>query len=109
MTALPCELCGGAGGRVIHDDGRLRVVAVDDPGAPVATEEIFGPVLAVLRARDFDHAIELANGTDYALIDNGFNYSLTGWFNGDFDYSGTINGTDYALIDNAFNAQGSPL
>ena len=43
------------------------IVEVDDPTAPVATEEIFGPVLAVLRARDFDHAIELANGTDYAL------------------------------------------
>ncbi len=43
------------------------IVAVDDPQRPVATEEIFGPVLAVLRARDFDHAIELANGTDYAL------------------------------------------
>jgi RHH-type proline utilization regulon transcriptional repressor/proline dehydrogenase/delta 1-pyrroline-5-carboxylate dehydrogenase len=43
------------------------IVAVDDPHAPIATEEIFGPVLAVLRARDFDHAIELANSTDYAL------------------------------------------
>ncbi len=43
------------------------IVEVDDPTAPVASEEIFGPVLAVLRARDFDHAIELANGTDYAL------------------------------------------
>ncbi|MFZ6002881.1 MAG: proline dehydrogenase family protein [Actinomycetota bacterium] len=43
------------------------IVAVDDPTAPMATEEIFGPVLTVLRARDFDHAIELANTTDYAL------------------------------------------
>ncbi|MET0729398.1 MAG: proline dehydrogenase family protein [Acidimicrobiales bacterium] len=43
------------------------IVAVDDHRAPIATEEIFGPVLAVLRARDFDHAIELANSTDYAL------------------------------------------
>ncbi|MEX2292234.1 MAG: proline dehydrogenase family protein [Acidimicrobiales bacterium] len=43
------------------------IVAVDDPVSPIATEEIFGPVLAVLRARDFDHAVELANGTDYAL------------------------------------------
>jgi RHH-type proline utilization regulon transcriptional repressor/proline dehydrogenase/delta 1-pyrroline-5-carboxylate dehydrogenase len=43
------------------------IVAVDDPRAPLATEEIFGPVLTVLRARDFDHALELANGTDYAL------------------------------------------
>jgi RHH-type proline utilization regulon transcriptional repressor/proline dehydrogenase/delta 1-pyrroline-5-carboxylate dehydrogenase len=43
------------------------IVEVDDPSAPIAREEIFGPVLAVLRARDFDHAIELANATDYAL------------------------------------------
>jgi RHH-type proline utilization regulon transcriptional repressor/proline dehydrogenase/delta 1-pyrroline-5-carboxylate dehydrogenase len=29
--------------------------------------ECFGPVLGVMRARDLDHAIELANGTDYGL------------------------------------------
>ncbi|MDG2291291.1 MAG: aldehyde dehydrogenase family protein, partial [Phycisphaerales bacterium] len=33
----------------------------------LATEEIFGPVLAVIRARDFDHALELANATEYKL------------------------------------------
>jgi RHH-type proline utilization regulon transcriptional repressor/proline dehydrogenase/delta 1-pyrroline-5-carboxylate dehydrogenase len=38
-----------------------------DPGGPLGQEEIFGPVLAVLRARDFEHAIALANGTPYAL------------------------------------------
>lgn len=30
-------------------------------------EEIFGPVLAVTRARNFDHAIELANDSEYGL------------------------------------------
>jgi 1-pyrroline-5-carboxylate dehydrogenase len=30
-------------------------------------EEIFGPVLAVTRARNYDHAIELANDTEYGL------------------------------------------
>jgi L-proline dehydrogenase (EC 1.5.99.8)/delta-1-pyrroline-5-carboxylate dehydrogenase (EC 1.5.1.12) len=30
-------------------------------------EEIFGPVLAVMRARTFDEALEIANGTRYAL------------------------------------------
>jgi RHH-type proline utilization regulon transcriptional repressor/proline dehydrogenase/delta 1-pyrroline-5-carboxylate dehydrogenase len=51
------------------------IVEVDDPAAPIATEEIFGPVLAVLRARDFDHAIELANGTEYALTAGCFSRS----------------------------------
>jgi RHH-type proline utilization regulon transcriptional repressor/proline dehydrogenase/delta 1-pyrroline-5-carboxylate dehydrogenase len=35
--------------------------------ARIAQEEIFGPVLAVLRAKDLDDAFEIANGTDYAL------------------------------------------
>jgi RHH-type transcriptional regulator, proline utilization regulon repressor / proline dehydrogenase / delta 1-pyrroline-5-carboxylate dehydrogenase len=51
------------------------IVAVEDPSAPVATDEIFGPVLSVLRARDFDHAIELANATDYALTAGCFSRS----------------------------------
>jgi aldehyde dehydrogenase (NAD+) len=33
----------------------------------VAQEEIFGPVLCILAYRDEDHALELANGTDYGL------------------------------------------
>jgi 1-pyrroline-5-carboxylate dehydrogenase len=37
------------------------------PRARIAQEEIFGPVLAVLRARDFGHALEIANDTVYGL------------------------------------------
>ncbi len=37
------------------------------PDARVAQEEIFGPVLAVIRARDLDEAFEFANRSDYAL------------------------------------------
>jgi len=33
----------------------------------IAQEEIFGPVLAVIKARDFDHALEIANNTEYGL------------------------------------------
>lgn len=33
----------------------------------LAQKEIFGPVLAIIKARDMDHAIEIANGTEYAL------------------------------------------
>lgn len=38
-----------------------------DPQARIAQEEIFGPVVTVLRARDWDHALEIANGTEYGL------------------------------------------
>ncbi|MEO6810114.1 MAG: L-glutamate gamma-semialdehyde dehydrogenase [Isosphaeraceae bacterium] len=43
------------------------IVADLKPDARIAQEEIFGPVLAVLRARDLDEAIAIANGTEYAL------------------------------------------
>ncbi|MBC8122699.1 MAG: L-glutamate gamma-semialdehyde dehydrogenase [Gemmatimonadaceae bacterium] len=38
-----------------------------DPQSSLAQEEIFGPVLAVLRAKSFEQAVELANGTAFAL------------------------------------------
>lgn len=33
----------------------------------ISQEEIFGPVLAVLRARDYDEALSIANNTEYGL------------------------------------------
>jgi aldehyde dehydrogenase (NAD+) len=38
-----------------------------EPGMRIAQEEVFGPVLGVLRARDFDHAIEIANNVEFGL------------------------------------------
>ena len=38
-----------------------------DPDARIAQEEIFGPVLAMIRAKDFDDALDIANGTEYGL------------------------------------------
>jgi len=43
------------------------IVADVKPDARVAQEEIFGPILAVLKARDLDDALAIAEGTDYAL------------------------------------------
>jgi len=43
------------------------VIADVAPAARIAQEEIFGPVLAVIPARDFDEALAIANGTQYGL------------------------------------------
>ncbi|MFC0558396.1 L-glutamate gamma-semialdehyde dehydrogenase [Halalkalibacter alkalisediminis] len=38
-----------------------------DPNSRIMQEEIFGPVVGFSKARDFDHAIEIANNTEYGL------------------------------------------
>lgn len=38
-----------------------------DPEARIMKEEIFGPVVAFAKAKDFDHALEIANNTEYGL------------------------------------------
>ncbi|HZP80356.1 MAG TPA: L-glutamate gamma-semialdehyde dehydrogenase [Chthonomonadaceae bacterium] len=53
----------GGDGYFLHP----TIIADVAPDARIAQEEIFGPVLAILRARDFDHALEIANGTVYGL------------------------------------------
>lgn len=46
-----------------------------EPDSRLAQEEIFGPVLAVIKAKNLDEAIEIANGTDYALTGGIFSRS----------------------------------
>jgi RHH-type proline utilization regulon transcriptional repressor/proline dehydrogenase/delta 1-pyrroline-5-carboxylate dehydrogenase len=46
-----------------------------DPRSRIAQEEIFGPVLSVIRARDFDHALEIANDSQFALTGGVFSRS----------------------------------
>ncbi|WP_287127860.1 L-glutamate gamma-semialdehyde dehydrogenase [Candidatus Cyanaurora vandensis] len=43
------------------------IVTGVQPSAPLAQEEIFGPILTVLKAGTFHEALEIANGTPYAL------------------------------------------
>ena len=45
------------------------------PTHAIAREEIFGPVIAILRAKDLDEAFALVNGTDYALAGGLFSRS----------------------------------
>jgi 1-pyrroline-5-carboxylate dehydrogenase len=43
------------------------VIADVKPGDRIEQEEIFGPVLAVIKSHDFEHALEIANDTDFGL------------------------------------------
>jgi aldehyde dehydrogenase (NAD+) len=38
-----------------------------EPSMRIAQEEIFGPVVCVMKAKSFDHAMEIANSTNYGL------------------------------------------
>jgi RHH-type transcriptional regulator, proline utilization regulon repressor / proline dehydrogenase / delta 1-pyrroline-5-carboxylate dehydrogenase len=48
-----------------------------EPDSPLAQEELFGPVLAVLRARDLDDALAIANHSRFALTAGIFSRSPT--------------------------------
>ena len=59
-----------AGGAPGSPDGYFiqpTVIADVAPGATIAQEEIFGPVLAVIRAENFDEALSIANNTEFGL------------------------------------------
>jgi 1-pyrroline-5-carboxylate dehydrogenase len=43
------------------------IIADVDPKGRLAQEEVFGPVLAVIKAKDFDDAMRIANDTEFGL------------------------------------------
>ena len=58
------------GGRKLDGKGfyYAPTVLVDiPPSAPAASDELFGPVASVFRAKDIDDAIRIANGTSFGL------------------------------------------
>ena len=60
-------LCGGEKAEGNGYYIRPTVIVDVDPMARIAQEEIFGPVLTVIKARNYDHALEIANNTIYGL------------------------------------------
>jgi 1-pyrroline-5-carboxylate dehydrogenase len=59
-----------AGGEAPSGSGYFvppTIIADVDSKAKIFQEEIFGPVLAVTKARDFEQALELANDSQYGL------------------------------------------
>jgi RHH-type proline utilization regulon transcriptional repressor/proline dehydrogenase/delta 1-pyrroline-5-carboxylate dehydrogenase len=62
----------------VPDEGYYVPITIVDGITPedrIAQEEIFGPVLAVMRAKDFDQALEWANSTRFALTGGVFSRS----------------------------------
>jgi 1-pyrroline-5-carboxylate dehydrogenase len=59
------------GGYFVHP----TIIADVDSKARIAQEEIFGPVLAVIRADNFDHAMQIANDTEYGLTGGVISYN----------------------------------
>ncbi|HEY8500618.1 MAG TPA: L-glutamate gamma-semialdehyde dehydrogenase [Clostridia bacterium] len=58
------------GGGTLPEKGYFiqpTVFADVEPDAVVSQEEIFGPVLALIKAKDFDDALKIANNTEYGL------------------------------------------
>ena len=58
------------GGDMAGDGGHFVQPTVFDyvePKMRIAQEEIFGPVISIMRARDFDHAVEQANAIGFGL------------------------------------------
>jgi 1-pyrroline-5-carboxylate dehydrogenase len=69
---------GKKDGRLITGGGRATnagegyfiqptVIADIQPKSKLEQEEIFGPVLAVIKAKNYDHALEIANDTEFGL------------------------------------------
>jgi alpha-ketoglutaric semialdehyde dehydrogenase len=67
----------GSGGRVITGGTALdapgfylapTLVELDGPTGPLATEEVFAPVAALIRAASADEAIAIANAVRYGLV-----------------------------------------
>jgi RHH-type proline utilization regulon transcriptional repressor/proline dehydrogenase/delta 1-pyrroline-5-carboxylate dehydrogenase len=46
-----------------------------NPESRIGQEEIFGPVVAIMRAKDIDEALSIANGVPYALTGGIFSRS----------------------------------
>ena len=59
-----------AGGNIDPTSGYFvepTVIGDVDPKGTIAQEEIFGPVLAIIKAKDFDDALHIANDTQFGL------------------------------------------
>jgi alpha-ketoglutaric semialdehyde dehydrogenase len=83
--ASALEAIEGSGGRVLAGGNALdapgfylapTLVELDSPAGPLATEEVFAPVAAVIRAPSAEAAVEIANGVQFGLVASVFTADL---------------------------------
>jgi benzaldehyde dehydrogenase (NAD) len=72
LRAMIADAVGHGAQRIAGDDGEGVLVPANvldhvTPAMRLYAEESFGPVVTILRARDTDHAIALANDTEFGL------------------------------------------
>ncbi len=75
--ALAMDVPAGLEERVAMPYVAPHIFSDVKPDHAIATDEIFGPVLAVIRARDYDEALRIANNSPYKLTGGVFSRKPT--------------------------------
>lgn len=86
---------GSAEGNVLEPSVLVGV----KPGMEVYNEESFGPLAAIYKAQDFDHAVEIANDTSYGLSSG----IVTNDLQKAFDFALRVEAGSVHINDNAFD------
>ena len=87
------------GGKVIGNILEPSVLVDVEPGMEVYNEESFGPLAALYKARDFDHAVDIANDTSYGLSSG----IVTNDLQKAFDFALRVEAGSVHINDNAFD------
>ncbi len=88
-----------AGGKVEGGVFEPSVLVGVKPGMEVYNEESFGPLAAIYEARDYEHAVELANDTSYGLSSG----IVTNDLQKAFDFALRVEAGSVHINDNAFD------
>jgi len=72
------DIARDGGGRIVTGGDRVKsdtpgwyvqptLIADTDPAMRINTEEVFGPVASIIRVKDYEEALAVANGTEFGL------------------------------------------
>ncbi|MEZ2623527.1 aldehyde dehydrogenase family protein [Paenalcaligenes hominis] len=87
------------GGQAIGNVLEPSVLVDVEPGMAVYNEESFGPLAAIYKANDFDHAVDIANDTSYGLSSG----IVTNDLQKAFDFALRVEAGSVHINDNAFD------